>query len=551
MTLVSVEIIRGKDVFKTISDEKLLRSWIDLAIGQKERYTLFQEKDFVSSWYKLYDDVFEPLLFLGRDNTGEFIGVLPLAYHHIKKYLTHAGNEHAEYHGWVASDKVHEEFLAACFKELKGLNIVSEWTWNFMPKGLKFTDSLLQRLRKIGIHIILEKKESLIWDLTKPEKLRKMEKIPSVRSKINRYKSRGNYRLERLTDPKEIEKLIKSCISWQVDLRKEALNNTSPFSSDPHKSDFYSELSRYKDSSHVTVLWLDDNPIASHFGHISKNILLLGLSAFDPAESRNSPGTLLIYELAKMVTCEGYKTIDLTPGGDYKVRYANSSQILYKPTVYFSRITYVKGITNRLICNCIKFLLFKCLKMSPAYYRTKKSILIRKIRNISVKIKLRRILFQELVHPKPALYNVNKSHLPIESKANLKINNTVQLMSYTGKNQPFTRETLFCNALRHYSRGALLITEFGDNNLKSFAWLYPARFMKEISIDPQIKEQALVLTSFYNCDKDLKTSEMLIDYLSYVKKNLINSEEEELFILFDKYHSVAKQLAKYKILRRS
>jgi len=71
-------------------------------LKQDRKFSLLQEPAFVISWYRQHEALFEPIVCLGYDFSGELLGVMALARCREDGAITHAGDFHAEYSGWVA-----------------------------------------------------------------------------------------------------------------------------------------------------------------------------------------------------------------------------------------------------------------------------------------------------------------------------------------------------------------------------------------------------------------------------------------------------------------
>src|SRR5204862_461655 len=88
---------------------------------------------------------------------------------------------------------------------------------------------------------------------------------------------------------------------------------------------------------HVTAMRVDDELVAAHIGVRSRNTVLVGMPAQSPRYARHSAGKLLFFELALLLEQEGVDALDLTPGGEYKDRFATRFDEASTLTVVFSR----------------------------------------------------------------------------------------------------------------------------------------------------------------------------------------------------------------------
>src|SRR5262245_20213695 len=332
----AISVETGSSALRLIADQAFVTQWQEIA-RKDRKFTLLQEPAFVISWYGQHESQFEPVVCAGRDAGGRLVGVMPLARSLDTGAMTHAGDFHAEYHGWIALPSVDQDFPVECLIALKHAFALRQWDWNWLPPGTQsaFLDS--SRLAENGIFATSRTAPSPIWNLEDAERLSELSKTKSIRNQINRFKKRGGFFLERVRDKERTRELFNA-LRAQCDFRQDVTQGIRPFADNPCKEPFFIRRQDFPEASHFTVLWSAGKPVSFHFGAWGKETLLLGLTAYDPTESRNSPGKVHLIELARMLGEEGIRRIDLTPGGDqYKEFVANDSQNLTIPTFYFSR----------------------------------------------------------------------------------------------------------------------------------------------------------------------------------------------------------------------
>ena len=329
---LSVRIVLDDDVFALIEDASFIEAWSSLAAAD-QKATLIQEHAFVSTWYKTYAGKFSPVLCLAYTDGDELAGLMPLARNKACNSLVHAGANQAEYHGWIARPGADHNFIVSSLIELQKNFDFKRWAWRWLPPGTPSDWLSASELTDAGIHILHREQMSPVLDLKDEDKLRKVTRSSSIKSKINRFKKRGQYHFERIDNTAAARDLMGT-LAMQCDFRQGAINDSTPFMSDENKSDFFINRMNHPHANHFSVLWLNDNPIAFHIGACDRERVLLGLSSYDPIEGSNSPGTVLMAELITMLASEGYRYFDLTPGGDaYKERYASGHERLYMPTL--------------------------------------------------------------------------------------------------------------------------------------------------------------------------------------------------------------------------
>ncbi len=83
--------------------------------------------------------------------------------------------------------------------------------------------------------------------------------------------------------------------------------------------------------------------------------MIIGLFTYNPVQGAHSPGNVFLIELINFITEEGFKTLDLSPGGDpYKERFCNKHITLTKPVFSFSKAAKVKTDAITFVKNKVK-----------------------------------------------------------------------------------------------------------------------------------------------------------------------------------------------------
>ncbi|MDG1435481.1 MAG: GNAT family N-acetyltransferase [Saprospiraceae bacterium] len=477
--MLQTKLIKDKDAIALINDLCFQNEWKKLAT-QSVGFTQLQEADFLTTWYINYSALFSPVFIFSRNEKNEMVGLIALAWHKEKNYLVHAGN--AEYHGWLVKEELTIPFLKEMLNLVRVELNVEKWAWNWMPSGLNAAS--LKAAASKDICLLVEEQGSPIWQLDNEDKLKKLLKSRSNRSKFNRYKKRGEYYYEIINKPDRIREVLEIA-RFQCDLRREAMNNSRPFAEDPYKIDFCSELLNFSNKLHVSAMWLDDQLLAFHMGVEDGERVCFGMVSYDPSESKQSPGTLLIIELARHLQESGYKILDMTPGtNSYKDRFANFYETLYRPTFHFSKKSFFKAKVNYFIVATLgKILALGKVDVSTMRkWKTNIGELPSKLKSISPKtifLSLVHILFQRDIH---YLYEIDLNNEEVFSKADLVYSHQkyIDLLDYQG-NQPFlTRRDLLIVALEKFAKGDILLSQSKLGKLQSLGWL------KEIKGDTKL-----------------------------------------------------------------
>lgn len=336
MTEPRIQMLEGAEAREACADAELLEPWAALAQADP-RLTVIQEPAFVNTWYAQYDDAYEPIVALAWSPTDELIGIMPMARRRSDGALTQAGDHHAEYHGWICPPEHTSEAVPAMISALGDRYQLSSWSLGWLPPGTTSHWAKASGLARRGIHADFHGEESPVLDLQDAKRVKRIFKNRSLRGKLNRYKRKGEVRLERVTDHDRARQLLP-VLARQCDFRQQAMHAVGPFSADPNKAAFYLARQDHPEHNHFTVLWCGEEALAFHFGACTDDTVIWGLSSYDPLEGKNSPGALLLVELIRLMQQEGRRFLDLTPGGDaYKERFSSGQRELLRPTFHFTR----------------------------------------------------------------------------------------------------------------------------------------------------------------------------------------------------------------------
>lgn len=505
--LVNISKYVGQDAIEQISTTRFIREWQNLAL-KDSKLTVIQESAFVLTWYKNYQDNYDPLILLGYNGDNNLVGILPLAIVKKKNTIVHAGEKQGEYHGWIADQEYDNEFIIQCLLFIKNeFPILNKWEWRWLPPQTPTEWFQSNTLKKSGIFLHIESRECLLWDLEDTAKLSKLTKSKSNKAKAKRFKKRGNYNLEKITDPTLTREILKEHIQYQVDFRKLAINNVLPFGNDPNRISFFTELIQYPENNHFTVLWLDNRPLACHFGQCNNEVLILGLTSYDPCESKNSPGTLHLIELAKLLVSEGFKILDLTPGAHYKERFSNSSHQLYRPTIYFSKSSAFIGSLNNNFIIWLKSFSENYLKInSDKLLRIKTDISYWKGMIFNSKLKILKKILQRFIkyNKKFSLYRLHSSDINLSVDSSIHTQSYQSLMLYKDDYPYLSLRKMLNDSQKLFSNESILFSSTEVNTLHSMGWISCPKDQIELNnttYSISIPPNSCVLHDFYTKSK--------------------------------------------------
>lgn len=499
---ITIKIVTDEEVFRLLDSKQFISAWNELSFKDK-KVTVIQERPFVLTWYFQYSSVYKPILVLGYDESNQLVGLMPLAFSLKDKYLTHAGDGQAEYHGWISKEDIDQDFPIQALIAIKKLFKIKKWKWRWTPPKAKNEWIFSPLLTKNNIYVKFRRENSPRINLKNDERLRKLRKNKTIKNQFNQLKQKGGFHIERITDKEKLKKLI-DVIVIQCDFRHAATHQVAPFERDDIKRNFYIARMNYPSNNHFTVLWLENKILAYNYGACDSDTVYLGLTSFDPLEARNSPGNLFILELADFITKEGYSFLDLTPGGDkYKKRFCNEYQELVETTFYFNLIEKKKADLHESFINILKkcFILFGINKDIVKNKIANLKDLAKRFTSLTLSKLLKKII--SLIYEKHEYmqYYITSEIYKIRS---LQEDNNINIQKYSDlllhKENNVARDKLLSEALKRFIKGETLYTIVQNGVLAHYGWMVKGgKVHRLMPVDMEFKSplDSIVLYDFY------------------------------------------------------
>lgn len=454
---MDIMILNRDETLKKISDEEFIFNWKQLAKKVK-KYTLIQEYDFVARWYQSYINKYDPLLVVGYDTHKKIIALLPLAIDLDNGDITHAGGVQAEYKGWICLSRYEDDFLIKSLILIKEKFNLDKWDWGWMPPDADTAWLYSKQLKVNHIYVNMTTCQSPVYDLTDRRRLAELKKSKSTKSKINRLKRTGDLRIERIFDSVKAKKIF-SDVMKKYSFRCFAAYNFMPFEADKNKESWHlcqlDELTNH----HFTVLWHGDDVLACNLGPCTKDTVIIGLFAYNPVQGAHSPGKIFLYMLIEYMTKEGYRYLDLSPGGDaYKEHFSNLHHTLTKPVFCFSKTYQMIDYTlsfcaNKVKKQCSRKDINHLISTYQTYinnFFTRKSV---------------------LGYKKNQLIQMSDTDLGEINKLNIRFQKYDDLLLYKQVNGYATRKEVILSGLKNFERGDVLYTLVQNEELILYSWV--------------------------------------------------------------------------------
>lgn len=334
---MKVGMFTSQDALGLIESEEFRLGWKNL-YSKCPWSSVFQSDDFVITWYRAYQERYRPLIITGNDARGNLTGLLTLAIDKVDHELVVAGTSEAEYHAWLALPEDGNDFILSALETLRETFPKAALTFLFVLPGvpLDWIDSGSGWDRRVYIN----KLRRGLLEIGDGSGIRNTIR-KKRQNKINRLKRLGNLHLDRIEDPAEFEEVFEEIRHFQA-LRLRAVQNLNEVDSDPCKKGFYLNLMRIPGMIHATALRIDDRLVSAQIHNYNRDQVRLGIITHSPFFAKYSPGELHILMVCSELADEGVPVFDLTPGGNYKDRFATHFDEVLAIKVFFDPFQAVR-----------------------------------------------------------------------------------------------------------------------------------------------------------------------------------------------------------------
>lgn len=324
--------VRGKQAFELFNSASFCAAWDEL-FRRCPWSTVFQDRRFITTWYETYFAQFEPLVIINV-SAGTLDGLLPLTLKRDGSQIDYAGTHHAEYQNWLALPDTSDRFIVEAITVLRKLQPSQPLRFKYLVGGVP-----LQWAKSAPWPCSIDSAPRPMLDTTRASEenfVKQKLRHRSTKNYLNRMERSGDLVFQRITDPAQIEAVTDE-IFTNYDIRQGAAHGDIPFLQDSFKRQFHVRLAYRGGLVHLTTLSLKGEIVAAHFGLQDSKTLYLCIPSFSPFHGKSRAFTIHLLMLIELVIQEGLSFIDMTPGGDYKYQFANSSEEARVLTIHPTR----------------------------------------------------------------------------------------------------------------------------------------------------------------------------------------------------------------------
>lgn len=341
---IHIILLKNSEAYSILEDNKFRKEW-EALYEECPWATPFQDYRFITTWYRIYKDQFNPVILSGTDSDGNLAGLLTLAISNDLRQLVFAGAHQAEYQVWIAKPQHSNSFIENALIKLRAEFLGKSFIFKYIPPLTPM--DWTAKNHSLGSYCKIEKRRRPLMTIRDIGNSTINLQTKNVRNYLNKLKRLGEVNFEHVIDRANLELVFDEVISY-YDFRQGAINDTTPFHDDSLKKSFHLELMQAKDLLHFSIMKVGNKNISAHLGPCSKNMVYLGVFAYSPFFAKYSPGKLHILLLGEELGKQGYSALDLTPGGDpWKELFATTHEEVYLLTVFSNRTELIRQKIKR------------------------------------------------------------------------------------------------------------------------------------------------------------------------------------------------------------
>jgi len=497
---MKVSVLIGAEAHNWITDHAIREKWKRL-YSKCPWGTVCQSEEFVLTWYEIYDSQWMPVVIFSTRDDGELAGLLTLAVSKRSGELAAAGSHQAEYQTWLADPQEKNFFIESALREM-GKHFPKQFLrFLFVPPSTPL--DWVQAGGAWERRSELRHQPRALMSVGDGSAFRESLRKKSNKSRLNRLERMGETRFVRVTAPEELEAIFDEVMLYG-DFRLGAIHSVEP-QHDPLKKQFYVAMMCVPRLLHATVLRVGDKIASAHIGVYNKDQVLLGILTHSPLFARHSPGKLQMLMLGEELAKEGITAFDLTPGGEYKDRFATHYDDTHILTIFFNRSQYARHQVKRTLITGVKRALqirnITPTQASEAVAHLQHKWAHLKLTTVPPKLfKIARGRLWETREMRIYTYDVAAAR-QLRVPQMMKRDSLSDLLAYRPAEAWQPRLNRFLkSALEGLESGTHVYTYVADGRLLHYGWLIERQlksFITEVGHDFYLPPDAAVLADFY------------------------------------------------------
>lgn len=495
---MSFFLVRQNEAQKLLCDADFRSKWRSL-FENCAWATVFQDVEYLKIWNEHFRQTHEFILIYETDEKGNLTGLFPLSLNLETGKLSAAGEHHAEYQTWLATEENGSAFIEKALEILKKEFPEKRLQLIFLAprtplEWLKGKWSQQSELREMPRPMV-----NLNGGNTSAESLRKK----GNKTRIRQMKRLGELSFVELESAEEFEKIFDEIESFSR-LRLSALHNVSLPECEKRKA-FHVDLMRKTDVVYPTLLRVGGQIASAQVCFRNRDEMLLSMTSMSPFFAKQSPSKIHLLMLGEKLTETKFENLDLSPGLEYKERFATHVEKTFVLTIFFDKADFLSYKSKRKIAKTTRETLENLQITKTRAFR-----LADKLRH-----KLKRVSYARL--PQTVLKNIRRKiyefkecrfyYFEVEKIAELPEENFLRRNSIEDllKYEPvegwqFTKSEFHREVLKRLEEGAIPYTFAENGKLLHYGWLLEHQEVSqvyEIGAEFRFPPDTAVLFDFY------------------------------------------------------
>jgi RimJ/RimL family protein N-acetyltransferase/CelD/BcsL family acetyltransferase involved in cellulose biosynthesis len=338
---MKIRILDGDEARSRLACEEFQRSWRSLCDACAWS-TGYQSPEFAIAWYETYAAIAQPLVvFTEAGDSKELVGLLALAVEAASDRIFNVGDHQSEYHSWIARTELADEFIVAAVIALRERFPGGSLLFRYLPPNAP--TAWFNAAGELSSLVSTREVSRPLIRLVDDQQIERTLHKKGNKSRLNRLrKEAGGGLTFAIATELELRAIIDE-VARYYDLRQGAVNGVSPFKDDVFKKEFYLRLMS-AGILHALVLRAGSSLAAAILSVKSGDCLSIGVLAYSVYLARHSPGKFGVLFLSRVALQDGYHLIDLTPGGQWKERFANDSDSVIETKVWFDKRAAARAV---------------------------------------------------------------------------------------------------------------------------------------------------------------------------------------------------------------
>lgn len=309
----------------------LLQDWREL-VAQDPIASFFQTPGWCMPWYRCYQASYSPYVVVVQAE-AQIAGIVPMAVDRQTGDFAFASNTMADYRDIVALPGYRAAVVGHLIDAYLAARFANPLEVGWIDPASDTPTLIAEACGERGLPHIVRHQPCWRWFPPPPQK-------PSAHKFLNWYKRQGTVTFE-VIESEQAWQEFREEYYRQHSLRQIQAGRQTSFE-DPRKAALYEEMFHSTEvRTHVTGFYVNGKMLAGHFGHVWRDVLMLGPPSIRLEDEQRSPAVILLAWIIQNAADLGLAGFDLTIGdSDFKKRLGNQCVELTAVDIYANKRSY-------------------------------------------------------------------------------------------------------------------------------------------------------------------------------------------------------------------